>query len=67
VSTQVAAQIEAEGQPAVDRWLHVLKAGGSLPPLELARLAGVDMSGPAPVRAAVAYVSSIVEELEQMF
>jgi len=67
VSTQVAAQIEAEGQPAVDRWLRVLKAGGSLSPLELTRLAGVDMSGPAPVRAAVGYVSSIVEELERMF
>ncbi|HZG77436.1 MAG TPA: M3 family metallopeptidase, partial [Paenibacillus sp.] len=67
VSTQVAAQIEAEGQPAVDRWLRVLKAGGSLSPLELTRLAGVDMSGPAPIRAAVGYVSSIVEELERMF
>jgi oligoendopeptidase F len=51
----------------VDRWLRVLKAGGSLPPLELTQMAGVDMSSPAPIRAAVGYVSSIVEQLEQMF
>ncbi|WP_217593579.1 oligoendopeptidase F [Cohnella sp. GbtcB17] len=67
VSTQVAATIEAEGRPAVDRWLRVLKAGGTHSPLELARLAGVDMSNPAPIRAAVGYVSSIVDELERMF
>jgi len=67
VSTQVAAMIDAEGQPAVDRWLRVLKAGGTLAPLELTQLAGVDMSSPAPIRAAIGYVSSIVEELERMF
>ncbi|HZG78207.1 MAG TPA: M3 family metallopeptidase, partial [Paenibacillus sp.] len=67
VSTQVAAMIEAEGQPAVDRWLRVLKAGGTLAPLELTRMAGVDMSSSAPIRAAVGYVSTIVEELERMF
>lgn len=67
VSTQVAAAIEAEGPPAVDRWLRVLKSGGTRSPLELARMAGVDMSTPAPIRAAVGYVSSIVDELERMF
>lgn len=67
VSTQVAATIEAEGPPAVDRWLRVLKAGGTRSPLELARLAGVDMSSAAPIQAAVGYVSSIVDELERMF
>ncbi|SFA76495.1 oligoendopeptidase F [Cohnella sp. OV330] len=67
VSTQVAAMIEAEGQPAVDRWLRVLKAGGTRSPLELTQLAGVDMSGPAAIRSAVGHVSSIVEELERMF
>lgn len=67
VSTAAAAAIRAEGQPAVDRWLEVLKAGGTLPPLELARRAGVDLSGPAPVRQAVAYVGTLIDELEQSF
>ena len=56
-----------EGQPAVDRWLDALKAGGSLTPQELMKLAGVDMSGPEPIRSAVAYVGSLVDELERLY
>ncbi|USG68420.1 oligoendopeptidase F [Brevibacillus ruminantium] len=67
VSTAVASLIREEGQPAVDRWLSMLKAGGTLRPLELMKLAGVDMSNPQPIRSAIAYVGSLVDELEQLF
>jgi oligoendopeptidase F len=63
----VHQRMRQEGQPAVDRWLQALKAGGTLKPMELARLAGVDMTGPAPIQAAVAYVGSLVDELEASF
>lgn len=43
-STAVAQMIKEEGQPAVDRWLDVLRAGGTMKPLELMKHAGVDMS-----------------------
>jgi oligoendopeptidase F len=66
-STAVAQMIQEEGQPAVDRWLDVLKAGGTMKPLELLRHAGVDMSKPDPIRTAVAYVGSLVDELEQSY
>ncbi|MCM3270223.1 oligoendopeptidase F [Paenibacillus elgii] len=66
-STAVAELIREEGQPAVDRWLDVLKAGGTMRPLELMKLAGVDMSEPQPIRSAVAYVGSLIDELEQLF
>ena len=66
-STAVAQLIKEEGQPAVDRWLSVLKAGGSLTPMELMATAGVDMSQPEPIRKAVAYVGSLVDELERLF
>ncbi|WP_433753073.1 oligoendopeptidase F [Paenibacillus amylolyticus] len=66
-STAAAQQIRVEGQPAVDRWLNALKAGGSLTPQELMKLAGVDMSGPEPIRSAVAYVGSLVDELERLY
>lgn len=66
-STAVAQLIREEGQPAVDRWLQALKAGGTLRPLELMKLAGVDMSQPEPIRKAVAYVGSLVDELEKSF
>ncbi|ASK60847.1 oligoendopeptidase F [Virgibacillus phasianinus] len=67
VSTAVAQKIQEEGKPAVDRWLSVLKAGGTMNPQELAKMAGVDMSKPDAVRTAVAYVGSLVNELEETF
>ncbi|MEN1984731.1 oligoendopeptidase F [Paenibacillus hubeiensis] len=66
-STAAAQQIREQGQPAVDRWLEALKAGGSLSPQELMKLAGVDMTSPDPIRTAVAYVGSLVDELERLY
>lgn len=66
-STAAAQKIKEEGQPAVERWLSALKAGGTLKPLELMQLAGVDMSTPEPIKEAVVYVGSLVDELEQSF
>lgn len=67
LATAVAQMIREEGQPAVERWLQVLKSGGTRSPLELAAMAGVDMSRPEPIRKAVAYVGSLVDELEKSF
>lgn len=66
-STAVAALIREEGPPAVNRWLQVLKAGGLMKPLELMKLAGVDMSQPQPIRTAVTYVGQLIAELETLF
>lgn len=66
-STAVASRIRKEGQPAVDRWLQVLKAGGTMKPLDLMKLAGVDMSQPEPIRTAVSYVGQLIDELEKLF
>jgi oligoendopeptidase F len=66
-STAVAQIIREEGQPAVDRWLEVLKAGGTHKPLELMKMAGVDMSKPDAIRKAVAYVGTLVDELERSY
>lgn len=67
VSTAAAQMIFKEGQPAVDRWLDVLKSGGTLKPLELIRKAGVDMSNPNAIKEAVAYVGTLVDELEKSY
>lgn len=66
-STAMAQLIKEEGQPAVDRWLQVLKAGGTMRPLELLKLAGIDMSTSAPIEKAVSYVGSLIDELEASF
>jgi len=66
-STTVAQMIKEEGQPAVDRWLDVLRAGGTMKPLELMKHAGVDMSKPDAIRRAVSYVGSLIDELEHSY
>ncbi|PFM10681.1 oligoendopeptidase F [Bacillus cereus] len=66
-STAVAQMIKEEGQPAVDRWLDVLRAGGTMKPLELMKHAGVDMSKPDAIRKAVSYVGSLIDELERSY
>ena len=63
VATAAAQMIKEEGQPAVDRWLDLLKAGGTIKPLEFVKTAGVDMSKLNPIRTAVDYVGSLVDEL----
>ncbi len=65
--TAVAQDIREQGKPAADRWLEVLKAGGTKGPLDLMKMAGVDLSRPDPIRKAIAYVGSIVDEVEKTF
>ncbi|PAV29275.1 oligoendopeptidase F [Virgibacillus profundi] len=67
VSTAVAQKIQTEGKPAVDRWLDVLRAGGSKKPLDLIKQAGVDMSKTDAIKEAVAFVGSLVDELEKSY
>ena len=63
IGTAVAKAIQEEGAPAAKRWVEVLKAGGTKKPLELAKMAGVDMTSKEPIRKAVAYVCSLVDEV----
>jgi oligoendopeptidase F len=67
IATAVASAIKEEGQPAVDRWLTVLTAGDSKPPVELAKMAGVDMTKPEAIRKAIDYVGHLVDGVERYF
>jgi oligoendopeptidase F len=66
-ATAMAGRVADEGDPAVQRWLQALKAGGTMTPMGLLQHAGIDLSSPEPIRAAVAYVGSLVDELERAF
>lgn len=63
----VGEAIRREGQPAVDRWLTVLKAGSTMHPLELYKVAGIDMASPEPIREGVALFGRLVAELEACY
>jgi oligoendopeptidase F len=59
-------KILAEGQPAVDRYLSFLSSGSSRPSIDLLRDAGVDMTSPAPIQAAMDRFDALLDELEAM-
>jgi len=65
VSTAIAQKIKTEGKPAVDGWLDVLRAGGTMKPLDLIKKAGIDMSKTEAIEDAVAYVGSLIQALEK--
>jgi len=67
IGTAVAKAIKEQGRPVADKWLEVLKLGGIKPPVELARMAGVEMTDAAAIRTAVDYVGGLVDSVVQSF
>ncbi|MCY7302147.1 MAG: oligoendopeptidase F family protein [Thermoleophilia bacterium] len=59
----LAAGVIAGEHGAADNYLAFLSAGASLYPLDALRLAGVNMTGPEPVEAAFAVLSSLVDRI----
>ena len=59
----LSRQIMAEGQSAVERYLAFLSSGSSDYPLDLLAKAGVDLSGPGPVREAMTEFADRLAEL----
>jgi len=66
ISTQVSQRILKEGAPAVEDWLAVLQAGGTKSPVELAQMAGVDITTDQPLRDTIAYIGHLIDELERL-
>ena len=56
-----------EGAPAVQRYKEFLSMGGSAYPLDELRHAGVDLSTPAPVDAALQKFERILDEAEAVY
>jgi len=58
--------ILTEGQPAVDRYLRFLSGGSSRSSIDLLKEAGVDMTTPAPIEAAMDIFAGLLDELEAL-
>ena len=65
-AAQFTNAIEHEGKPARDRFINMLKAGGSDYPYELYKKAGLDMATPAPYEALMARMTRIMDEIEAL-
>jgi oligoendopeptidase F len=65
-AAQFTDAIEHEGAPARDRYINMLKAGGSDYAYELYKKAGLDMATPAPYQALVARMSRILDQIDAL-
>ncbi len=65
-ATAISGKILFEGKPAAERYIDFLKTGESDYPIELLKIAGVDMSSPAPVEKAMKTFENILDEFESL-
>ena len=66
IATKVSQRILTEGQVAIDDWREVLKAGGTKTPLELAKMAGVDISTDKPLLETIEHIGNMIDEIIQL-
>ncbi len=62
----LAEKILNEGAPAVENYKKFLSGGCSKPPIELLRIAGVDMATPEPVNAGLKLFDELLGEMEEL-
>ncbi|MBO5767669.1 MAG: oligoendopeptidase F, partial [Clostridia bacterium] len=62
----IASRILEEGKPAVDDYKKFLSGGCSTDPISLLKIAGVDMSTPDPVNAALSLFGELIDEMEAL-
>lgn len=62
----IARRILKEGQPAVDDYMKFLSGGCSKSPVELLKIAGVDMTTKEPIQAALDVFGELLDEMEAL-
>ena len=62
----ISQKIQKEGAPAVKNYLKFLSGGCSTDPVSLLKIAGVDMSTPAPVDSALELFGQLIDELDAL-
>lgn len=65
-ATAISSKILNEGTEARDNYIEFLKSGSSDYPVELLKIAGVDMASPEPVKMAMETFKNLVDEFEKL-
>ncbi|MGB9680152.1 MAG: oligoendopeptidase F [Minisyncoccia bacterium] len=63
IATEVSKRTINEGKKALEDWKEVLKAGGTKTPVELAKMAGVDITTEKPLLDTIAHIGNIIDEI----
>jgi len=66
IATEVSKRILNEGESAVSDWKEVLRTGGLKNPVELSKMAGVDITTEEPLRNTIAYIGEIIDEIGKL-
>jgi len=66
-SCALAEAVTRDGEAGANKYLAMLRAGGSKFALDILRDAGVDMSQPAPIEAAIREFDRLVTEMETLY
>jgi len=66
IATEVSKRILTEGENAVESWKNVLRAGGTKTPVELAKMAGVDITTEKPLLDTIEYIGSLIDQIIEL-
>lgn len=60
----ISEKVQKEGAPARDAYLQMLSSGCSKPPVDILKIAGVDLTKPDSVKAAADLMDSLLDQME---
>lgn len=63
ISTQVGRKVIGGDKEALEDWKKVLKAGGTKTPVELAKMAGVDITTDKPLRETIDFIGETIDKI----
>ena len=66
-ASAIARRIENEGEEYIGKYLEFLSCGGRISPLDSLKVAGIDMSDPAVVEAAIADFKEAIETFKEIY
>ncbi len=66
VATEVCRRIETEGAAAIEDWKKVLAAGSTKEPVELAAMAGIDITSDGPLLDTIETIGAMIDEICQL-
>jgi len=63
IATQVSKRMQKEGANAAKDWIEVLRAGSTKTPVELAKMAGVDITTDEPLLNTIESIGSMIDQI----
>ena len=66
-ASAIARRIETEGEAYIDQYLAFLSCGGRISPLDSLKVAGIDMSDPSVVDAAITDFKEAIEMFRELY